>query len=124
MLATGKWFTAAEVANQLNGEVAASNPSQFASKLRRQGRLLGVRHRGEYLHPDFQFSPKTGVLIEEVAALLGILPKDPTGWGPALWCFQPTKWLGERSPAAVFRSNPASVIAAAKKEFKPGDGGW
>jgi hypothetical protein len=41
VLTFGKWYTAPEVAQLLNGAVARSNPSQYASTLRRQRRLLG-----------------------------------------------------------------------------------
>jgi len=124
ILATGKWYSAAEVAKLLNGKAAASNPSQFASQLRRQKRLLGVRNQGAFLHPEFQFSVETGLLHERLRELLAILPGDSTGWGAAFWCFQPTRRLGKKSPADVFVSDPDSVIAAAKQDFEGDDAGW
>jgi hypothetical protein len=124
LLKTGKWYTAAQVAEALKGEVTASNPSQYTSRLRQQRRLLGVRYRGEYLHPEFQFDAKMGVLRREMATLLPILPKDDTGWSAAFWCFQPTGRLDGRRPADVFQANPKAVVTAAKKDFEGDDGNW
>lgn len=124
VLSLGRWYTAPEVAQLLNGAVAQSNPSQYASILRRKQRLLGVLQNGEYLHPEFQFSARTGSLRRETAQLLQVLPKDRTGWGAALWCFQPTRRLGGRRPADVFVTDAKAVIAAAKQDFKGDDGNW
>jgi hypothetical protein len=83
-----------------------------------------VLHKGEYLHPEFQFNARTGSLRREMAQLLQVLPKDRTGWGAALLCFQPTGRLGGRRPADAFATDGQAVIAAAKQDFKGDDGNW
>jgi hypothetical protein len=124
VLTLGKWYTAAEVSELVNGRVAKTNPSQYASMLRQKRRLLGVRQNGEYLHPGFQFNYETGTLRPETAKLLKILPKDETGWAAALWCFQPTGRLQGHRPADMFADDPKAVVAAAKKDFQGDTGNW
>ena len=83
-----------------------------------------MRHKGEFLHPGFQFDERTGALRPETAELLAVLPKEPTGWAAALWCFQPTGRLAGQRPADRFGKDPKAVIAAAKKDFEGDEGNW
>jgi hypothetical protein len=124
VLRMGRWYDASQVAKLLNGHVARSNPSQFASKLRSERRLLGVRHRGEYLHPEFQFDTASGTLRPEMARLLKVLPDEASGWVAALWCFQPTGHLRGKRPKDVFGSNAEVVIDAATRDFVSDESSW
>lgn len=121
ILAQGEWFSSSDVASGASD--AASNPSQYASALRQQKKLFGVRHRGHYLHPGFQFSP-AGELRPEVADLLAVLPNDDNGWAAAFWLFQRTGRLGGRKPVEVFSEDAETVIDAAKKDFVSDDENW
>jgi len=116
LLAKESWLDSKAVARAARSTLVESNPAQFASRLRREHRLFGVRWRGEYLHPAFQFLP-TGELNPEMAKLLDVLPTTDANWNAAFWLFQPTGKLGGHRPADVFANNPKAVIAAATADF-------
>lgn len=125
LLASGELLTAREVATQARGGVVESNPNQYASRLRREHRLIGARFRNGYRHPRFQFDTPNGELNPRVADLLAVLPQDDdTGWSAVFWCYHPSRALDGRTPAEVFPSDPVRVIAAASQEFRRSDDEW
>ncbi|MHB8447834.1 MAG: hypothetical protein ACYC9P_07910, partial [Rudaea sp.] len=100
LLKSVTWFDSAKVA-KISGTTAESNPAQHASRLRREKRLFGVRYKGEYLHPEFQFR-QSGDVHPAIGRLLQVLPSTDANWTAAFWLFQPHGRLGGKSPAAVF----------------------
>jgi hypothetical protein len=109
---------------QQGGNPEAPGANNTASRLRRKGELLGAWDGREYLHPAFQFDPKTGRIMPEMKELIEILPKDRGGWRQMFWLFQRHARLDGRRPADVFPSDPQSVIEAARSTFAPGNTNW
>ena len=116
LLNSESWRDHKEVAVFARGGVVESNESEYASRLRREGRLLGAKVRGAFKHPSFQFRAD-GSVIPEMEQVLAILPNDDYGWAAVFWFFQPSGHLTGRRPADVFREDPHSVIGAAEKDF-------
>lgn len=119
------WPDSGEV-GQFMGSTSQSNPNQYAARLRNQRKLLGVRVPGTKLmrHPLCQF--KAGELMPEMQELLEVLPVgNGSGWSQAFWLYSPHPYLRNLRPADLFRDDPASVIDAAKRQFKEeADAGW
>ncbi|TDR38428.1 hypothetical protein DFR29_121100 [Tahibacter aquaticus] len=118
------WLTSTQVAEHGRGEALETNPHEYASRLRRERRLLGVRIRGQYLHPAFQFLTATGAPHPKMSELLAILPAEDHGWAGALWCFSPTNALDGQRPADRFLADPDAVIALARRDFEGDNADW
>jgi hypothetical protein len=116
LLATEGWLDYKGVATRARGAVLNSNGSEFASRLRREGRLLGAKIRGAFQHPSFQLGPD-GQVLPEMAEVINVLPEDASGWATVFWFFQPCGHLSNQRPADVFQRDPRAVIAAAAKDF-------
>ena len=122
-LASGELLTAREVATQARGAWSRAI-SQYASRLRREHRLIGARFRNGYRHPRFQFDTPTARVNPRVADLLAVLPQDDdTGWSAVFWCA--TLPGARRSHAGRgLPQRPVRVIAAASQEFRRSDDEW
>jgi hypothetical protein len=120
-----EWLDAGQVHEQQTGaNPNAPGSNNTASRLRRRGELLGAWNGREYLHPAFQFDPKTGRVMPEMKDLIALLPKDRGGWRQTFWLFQPHALLDGKRPADVFGAQPGSVIDAARSTFAPDSTNW
>ena len=106
------------------GVRGAAGANNTASRLRRNGQLLGVWDGREFQHPAFQLEKSTGRVNPAVARLLALLPKDRSGWRQAFWLYQPHARLNGRRPAEAFAKDPEAVIEAARSTFEPNDTNW
>ncbi len=125
LLANESWYTSEQVAKRSTDELAGLSSEEYTKLLRSERRLLGVRFRGEYLHPASQFLP-SGEVHPAMLDVLTLLPHSDANWAAAFWWFQPTGLLLERGisgewearrPADVFLADPQRVVAAAKSDF-------
>lgn len=122
------WLTSEQVAKSV-GTRTSTNPGQYASKLRKDGRLLGARSisANVFKHPEFQFTAD-GRIRQGIRELLKVMTppmKDPDGWNRALWLYAPHPQLGGRRPAQVYSEDPDQVLALAKDAFAENqDGKW
>lgn len=90
----------------------ARNTSAMASRLKREGRLFAVTHRGVDLYPAAQIvdgepSPAMPAIID---AFSGDSP-----WALALWLDAPSGWLAGRRPLELLATEPDRVVEAARK---------
>lgn len=127
------WLTAAQVSTRMSS--GARNRGALASRLRREGKLLGVwvpRENG-YRHPDWQFSRVSGrpyPEIKEILALLrgptGLTEGRPTsGWEEVEWFLQPRASLGGVAPATLLATDAARVRDCAHKDVSEDrDASW
>jgi hypothetical protein len=98
------------------GELAGStarNRSEYATSLRRDGKVLAVRRQGGYLFPGFQFTPHRGVypVMPRLIRLLG-----EQGWDPVsilLWMDSPNGYLAGATPIDRISDEDAVLDAAA-----------
>ncbi|AGG89149.1 hypothetical protein R2APBS1_2026 [Rhodanobacter denitrificans] len=123
------WPTSEQVSRANHS--TADNRSQWAAVRRAAGELLGVwsvRDR-TYRHPTFQF--KDGMIrpqVKELLAALAAIPgfnatDDAKGWRRAFWLYGARGALADkdgcmRTPAEVFETDPAAVIALAESDAK------
>jgi hypothetical protein len=116
------WLTAADVADRMGSR--ATNRGAIASRLRRDGELLGVWVVSEngYRHPDWQFdanSRRPYPAMKDVLALLqgpgGPMHQRATsGWEEVEWFLQPRASLGGSAPFELLASAPGKVIERAQ----------
>ncbi|WP_137915634.1 hypothetical protein [Rudaea sp. 3F27F6] len=123
LLHSETWLSSDEVAIRISASIAGNDQEQDIRWLRREGRLFAVRFKGRYLHPDFQFNAQ-GQLMAEVKDLLDVLPRTDANWNLAFWVFQPTRALGGKRPADVFRQDPQRVVVVAQKDFLGDNERW
>ncbi|MHB8313395.1 MAG: hypothetical protein ACYDD0_08870 [Candidatus Dormibacteria bacterium] len=102
---------AAELADTAGS--GSRNRSEYASALRRAGRLLGVRRGRRMMFPGFQFDehlrPRRG--IEKVLSVF-----REAGWSAesvALWFTAPNGYLDDEEPAVVLARDPSLVAEEA-----------
>jgi|GEM_PF-1468880 len=127
------WLTAADVADQMGSK--ATNRGALASRLRRDGELLGVWVVSEngYRHPDWQFDANSRRPYPAMKAVLALLrgPGGPmhqratSGWEEVEWFLQPRASLGGSAPYALLATAPERVIECANKDVAEGrDASW
>lgn len=118
ILATGVWHTAASAFAD-----SAGHPEVRATSLRNERALFGVRFRGRFLYPDFQFA-SPGEPRKEMRDLMALLPVEESNWVALFWLYQPSRALDGDSPAAMFPKDPARVIAHAHAAFVLDENSW
>jgi hypothetical protein len=116
LLAGESWLISKQIGSAMREPAA----DEYTRRLRSERRLFGVRYKGEYLHPAFQFLPN-GEVHPAMARLLLLLPVTDANWNVAFWFYQPTGWLRGRRPADVFSEDPDAVLLGAEKDFVSGD---
>ncbi len=120
------FLTSKQIAERARDTAIDSNPSQLASRLRREGRLLGAKRGVQYVHPAFQFG-KNGHVLPAMRSLLPLLPTEERdgGWAAVFWCFQPHADLDGKIPAEVFPHDAQRVIDVARQHAAgTGDADW
>lgn len=120
------WPTAAEVSRRMGS--TAGNGSQLATRLRREGALLGVYMTGpthHYRFPIWQFRPD-GQPIPQMREILTILrdhgpfldtDRRTTGWSEVAWFMGGHALLDGQAPLEVLATEPERVVEAARIEF-------
>lgn len=119
------WLPADRVSALLGS--TAGNTSHLASKLRREGRILGVWVAGEnrYRFPPWQFAD-TGHVIAQMQPLLallrgphGVAPgRETSGWEELEWLLAPNPYLDGASPAERMEKEPQRVLEVAEQQFQ------
>jgi hypothetical protein len=89
---------------------------QAIERLRRAGRLLGLRVGAQWRYPGWQFSSDCpGGVVPGLEEVLRTLALSPTG--AAFWFLQPTERLGGHSPIELLRRfRPAPVVDLAREQ--------
>jgi len=86
---------------------------QSIERLRRAGRLLGLRVGAQWRYPQWQFSADSlGGVVPGLEEVLRALALSPTG--AAFWLLQPSERLGGHPPVELlrrFRSEPVVEVA-------------
>ncbi|MCG8505593.1 MAG: hypothetical protein MI755_13380 [Sphingomonadales bacterium] len=103
-------LTAAEI-RRLSG-LTPKNPSEPASRWKREGRVFAVRRSSADLFPAFQFAD--GAPLPAVRAILSALPEDMTPWQTAFWFASGNGWLGGAAPQECLASGEDVVRAASR----------
>jgi len=102
-------FTAAEIHEFMHGSMLR-NPSEPASRWRREKRVFAVRAGRAQLYPRFQFvDGHPQPVIKEV---LKRLPDDMSPWQIAFWFRSGNGWLDGRSPEEALGDEEGILMAA------------
>ena len=102
-------FTAAEIHEFMHGSMLR-NPSEPASRWRREKRVFAVRAGRAQLYPRFQFvDGHPQPVIKEV---LKRLPDDMSPWQIAFWFRSSNGWLDGRSPEEALGDEDGILMAA------------
>lgn len=108
------WFTSTQVAQQL-GRSANRN---YASQLRKDGKLLGYRRANSYRYPAFQFDLRTGDVRPVIGDLLSISRRyDVPDEDVMLWLCSRSSLFAEQDRPVDHLDDPQLLLAAARDEF-------
>ena len=88
-------FTAADIHKLMHSSLL-NNPSEPASRWRREKRVFAVRKGRAQLYPRFQFAD--GQPLPVIKQVLKRLPAGMTPWQIAFWFRSGNGWLDGRSP--------------------------
>ena len=102
-------FTAANIHKLMHGSLL-NNPSEPASRWRREKRVFAVRNGRAQLFPCFQFAD--GHPLPVIKQLLKRLPADMTPWQVAFWFRSGNGWLDGRSPEEALGDEDGVLNAA------------
>ena len=108
LLETKTW-TAADIHEHMHGGQLV-NPSEPASRWRREKKVFAVRAGRAQLFPDFQFAD--GRPRPVIADVLKRLPDDMTPWQIAFWFRGGNGWLDGRSPEEALDDRDGILKAA------------
>jgi len=84
-------------------------------RLKQARRIFAVTYRNATYVPSFQFDEK-GRPRPAVAKVIGILGKDTSDWGLALWFTAANGWLEGKRPVDLLNDDPEEVVQAAEHE--------
>ena len=110
--------TAAEIHDFLHG-LRLRNPSEPASRWKREKRVFAVRVDRKQLFPRFQFAD--GHPRPVVREILKRLPADMTPWQTAFWFWSGNGWLDGESPETAL-GDQDRVLEAASRLREPAVG--
>ncbi len=88
------------------------NPSEPASRWKREKRIFAVRNGGVDLFPHFLF--RDGAPRKGIKKILEALPEDMSPWQIALWFASGNGWLGDKAPQDCL-DDVSLVVDAAKR---------
>ena len=110
--------TAAEIHELMHGS-QLRNPSEPASRWRREKRVFAVRGGRAQLFPRFQFAE--GNPLPVIKEVLKRLPDDMTPWQIAFWFRSGNGWLDGKSPEEAL-GDEDGVLNAADRLREPAIG--
>ena len=111
-------YTAADIHEFMHGSLL-SNPSEPASRWRREKRVFAVHNGRSRLFPRFQFTD--GHPLPVIKKVLKRLPEDMTSWQIAFWFRSGNGWLDGRPPEEAL-GDEDSVLNAADRLGEPAAG--
>ena len=113
ILHNAEWLTGSEV-----GKRAGYSPTNFGAqpnRWKKKGKIFAISQQGVDLFPlyglDSVFRP-----LPVVQKILKVFKGMKNDWGIAFWFGSANSFLGGQRPQDVLKSNPESVIEAAKDE--------
>ena len=92
--------------------LSPKNPSEPASRWKRERRVFAVRHGGRDLFPAFQFDD--GYPRPVIKQILHELPPSATAWQIAIWFASGNGWLDGAEPRHRLDA-PDAVLEAARR---------
>ena len=102
-------YTAADIHQLMHGS-QLSNPSEPASRWKREKRVFAVHHGCARYFPRFQFAD--GHPLPVIKKVLRRLPDDMTSWQIAFWFWSGNGWLDGRPPEEALGDEEEILSAA------------
>ena len=108
-------------AKQIHGVsgLGSTNPSEPASRWKKEGKTFAVRVKKRDLYPAFQF--QDGVPRPVVKQVLDVLPAGMTSWQTAFWFASGNGWLDGDEPQHRL-DDGEQVVEAARQLAEPAHG--
>ena len=106
-----KTYTAGHIRAR-SSKAKPKNPSEPASRWKREKRIFAVRHGGSDLYPVFQFAD--GEPLPIIKKILKALPAHMTPWQIAFWFASGNGWLDGKAPEKCL-SDEAGLVTAAEQ---------
>lgn len=106
-----KSYTASDIRAR-STKAKPKNPSEPASRWKRENRVFAIRHAGSDLFPCFQFAD--GAPLPVIKKILTKLPEDMTPWQIAFWFASDNGWLDGKAPQNAL-SDMEGVVNAAEQ---------
>ncbi len=104
-------YTAGDIHELMHG-ARLRNPSEPASRWRRENRVFAVRAGRNRLFPRFQFTD--GHPRPVIREVMRRLPDDMTSWQIAFWFWSGNGWLNGNSPADALGDRDRVLEAASR----------
>ncbi len=104
-------YTAADIHELMHGS-RLRNPSEPASRWRREKRVFAVRAGRNRLFPRFQFAD--GHPRPVIREIMKRFPDDITSWQIAFWFWSGNGWLDGKSPADALGDQDRVLEAASR----------
>ena len=104
-------YTASDIHELMHG-ARLRNPSEPASRWRRENRVFAVRAGRNRLFPRFQFAD--GHPRPVIREIMRRLPDDMTSWQIAFWFWSGNGWLNGNSPADALGDRDRVLEAASR----------
>ena len=115
VLQSGDWITANDIAEL--AKFSSANPSTQPSKWKREKRIFAIRHNGIDYFPIYALDEDTGYRpYAGLKDIIQVLESRKDGWGMAYWFASLNGRLGSKPPKDLLKTDPGSVLAAAKIE--------
>ena len=111
-------WTAAHIRALMPGS-KPGNPSEPASRWKREKRIFAVRSGRALLYPCFQFSD--GMPLPVIGKVLKRLPDDITPWQAAFWFRSGNGWLDGQAPQEAL-GDEDRLLEAAERMREPAVG--
>jgi hypothetical protein len=122
VLKSNEFVTAAAIAK--GADYSVKNPSSQPNRWKRDGRIFAITHKGVDYYPMYALNPQDAyhpfAIMKDV---LSVFAGQKDGWGAAFWFGSLNGHLGNRKPKELLRSDPKSVLKAAKLEAIGGQHG-
>lgn len=106
-------YSAMQIRLLLN-QNAPKNPSEPASRWKREKRIFALSHGNSDLFPAFQFSD--GAPLASMKKVLAALPKNLTPWQIAFWFASGNGWLNGATPELSLADGNSVIEAAMRLE--------
>ena len=104
-------YTAPDIHELMHGS-RLRNPSEPASRWRREKKVFAVRAGRNRLFPRFQFAD--GHPRPVIGEIMRRLPDDMTSWQTAFWFWSGNGWLDGKSPADALGDRDRVLEAASR----------
>jgi len=93
--------------------ISWTNPAEWTSRLKKEGKVFAVDHGRKQLFPTFQFDSDWQPRASVAEVLNELSGAGLHGWSVALWWSAANGWLDGARPVDLLEQDPERVVASA-----------